>query len=143
MNELYPTSEAARILEVSASTIRTWKSRQAKRFIEGNHFIKDEAGAVLWTEAGLGELRLIASQGDSKTETSPVSESEGGILQRYDLLLDEIAEAIAPRLMDSLDRKVAERLVSTSRQPVNAVVVLQSLGLKPANLSGLLEGSDD
>lgn len=144
MNELYPTSEAARLLGVSASTIRTWKSRQSSRFTEETHFIKDEAGAVLWTEAGIAELRLIASQGDSKTETKAVSdEGDTGILQRYDLLLDQIADAIAPHLIDRLDSKVTDRLMSASRKPVNAVVVLQNLGLKPANLGGLLGGSDE
>lgn len=40
MNQLYTTKDAAETLSISASTIRTWKSRQSDRFIEGTHFVK-------------------------------------------------------------------------------------------------------
>lgn len=142
MNQLYTTKDAAETLSISPSTIRTWKSRQSDRFIEGTHFVKGDAGSVLWTDAGINELRLIASP--DETQAVPPTEEEGGILQRYDTLLDEIADAISPHLMDRLDHKVTQRLVvSVSRKPVNSIAVLQSLGLKPANLSGLLGGSDE
>ncbi|WP_369797136.1 hypothetical protein, partial [Kamptonema formosum] len=45
----------------SASTLRTWKSRKADRFAEGEHFISQE-GQTLWTEAGVSVLRQIQSQ---------------------------------------------------------------------------------
>ncbi len=153
MSNVYSTAQVAELMGVSADTVRTWKKRNADKLTETTHWLKDESNALLWTEEGIQALTQLQngsepSTGSTDDTTTVQAEpfSDTPLLSRYEPLLDMIANAVAPRLQQRLDSKIADRVQDFGKKPepltaTECVTILQQLGLKPANPAALLTGS--
>lgn len=158
-SEIYTTAQVAELLGVSASTLRTWKSRRSDRFTEGEHFCSQD-GQTFWTEAGVAVLRQIQSQNATpavavaqrQESQEPQELPETGA--SLETLLRPLAEAIAAGGAPVLRRLVLEasarQALGVPATPVECLTVLQQCGIGGVNLSllsgsqpaGLLEGGD-
>ncbi|MGB3205306.1 MAG: DNA-binding protein, partial [Crinalium sp.] len=58
MSEIYTNDQVAEVLSVSASTIRSWKTRKSDQLVENVHWFLSD-GQTLWTVKGLEVLRLL------------------------------------------------------------------------------------
>jgi len=165
-NQIYNNDQAAELVGIAAPTIRTWKSRRASELQENVHWFAslENNGQTFWTEQGIEALQLIkntirrtgtetASDETTETgETQPVSEtasetpSETGtsLLNRYDALVDAVADILAPGVIEQIDKAVYSRVRTAIAKPmttIDCVAVLSDLGLKPANPAALLNGN--
>ena len=159
MSEVYSTNQAAELTGISADTIRTWKRRQTDKLLEKQHWLKDENNTLLWTELGVQVLAQLQSGGelpessnDEPPTSSNVNDSEvqpepasSSLLNRYEPLLNLIADAVVPELQQRLDNKIMGKVQNLGKQsePLTAtecVSILTKLGLKPVNPSVLLTG---
>jgi hypothetical protein len=157
MNEVYSNQQAAELLGVSKDSLRVIKSRNKEQLIEGTHwFLQDNQ--TLWTVEGLEALKLI--QNTVKVRVSEVETSEDAVtdtpvtegvtsvstdpLQRYSGLINAVADAITPGLLQRIDNAVTGRVKSAIATPMTStecVTLLNELGLKPCNPELLLSGN--
>jgi hypothetical protein len=164
MSEIYTNDQVAEVLSVSASTIRSWKTRKSDQLVENTHwFIQDNQ--TLWTVKGLEVLRLLqntvavkvhvetdatdttATDTTATDATESVAEGKEGVadpLQRYTGLVEAVANAITPGLLQRIDNAVTGRVksaIATPMSPAECVTLLTELGLKPCNPELLLTGN--
>ncbi len=154
MSNVYTTAQVAERIGVSADTVRTWKKRNTDKLVETTHWLKDESNTLLWTEEGIQALTQVQSGSEPSTGSTndtatvqPEPSFDTPLLSRYEPLLDMIANAVAPRLQQQLDKKVMGKVqsFSTDAQPLTAVEcveLLTQLGLKPANPADLITASN-
>ncbi|WP_017714733.1 hypothetical protein [Kamptonema formosum] len=147
MSQLYTTAQAAENLGVSASTLRTWKSRKADRFAEGEHFISQE-GQTLWTEAGVSVLRQIQSQNATpavaqpqRQESQEPAENETGLEALLRPLATVIAAGGAPVLRRLILEESARQALAAPATTTECLTVLRQCGISPANPASLIAGS--
>jgi hypothetical protein len=148
MSEVLTSAQVAEFLGVSANTIRSWKSRKADQLVEGKHWINQD-NQVLWTQAGLEVLQGLQSATDSvaANATDSVADTPSPVadpLQRYSGLINAVADAITPRLLQRIDNAVTGRVKTAIAKPMTAtecVTLLTELGLKPCNPELLLSGN--
>jgi hypothetical protein len=156
---LYTTAQVADSLGVSASTLRTWKSRKSDRFSEGEHFCTQD-GQILWTEAGVSVLRQIQSQNATPTVAQPQRQKSQEPLELpetgtdLETLLRPLAQVIAaggaPVLRRLILEESARQALAAPATPAECVATLRRCGLGGVDLSllagsqpvGLLEGGD-
>ena len=144
MAEVLSTNQVAERLGIAPGTVRTWKKRYEKQLIEGQHWVSQD-GSNYWTITGLEFLTAIKN-GSPETLPDPEDETvsdstETPLLERYSSLLDAIAQALTPNLLDRLDRAVMTNIKQSVSKPINqndCVVLLTELGLKPVNPKLLL-----
>ncbi len=156
-NEVLTSAQVAELLSVSANTIRSWKSRKADQLVEGQHWINQD-NQVLWTQAGLEVLQGIQSATDSvaASATDSVADTPSPVadpLQRYASLINAVADAITPGLLQRIDNAVVGKVKTAIAKPMTStecVTLLTELGLKPcnpelllsSNVAGLLEAKE-
>jgi hypothetical protein len=157
MSNVYTTAQAAEFLGISANNLRVWKSRKSEQLIEGTHWVTGDNNQVLWTPTGLEVLQQIkgatASNADitddvidplPETVTQPLQPSEVDPLQRYSSLINAVADAITPGLLQRIDNAVVGRVKTAIAKPMTStecVTLLTELGLKPCNPERLLTGN--
>ncbi|MGA1476468.1 MAG: hypothetical protein ACO4AI_15170, partial [Prochlorothrix sp.] len=57
--QVYTTTQLAELLDSKPSTLRSYKQRHRDRFQEGESFVRDEQGSLLWTLQGATLLAEI------------------------------------------------------------------------------------
>ncbi|MGA1284968.1 MAG: hypothetical protein ACO34J_13035, partial [Prochlorothrix sp.] len=57
--QVYTTTQLAELLHSKPSTLRSYKQRHSDRFQEGESFVRDEQGSLLWTLQGATTLAQI------------------------------------------------------------------------------------
>ena len=151
-NQVLTNAQAAEYIGITATTLRSWKSRKADLFTEGIHWINQD-NQVLWTQAGLEVLQSIKGATDSVTDdvTDPlqkpldaVTEGVTDPLQRYTGFVEAVANGIAPGLLHRIDNAVTRKVkqaIATPMSPAECVTLLTELGLKPCNPELLLSGN--
>ncbi|AFZ15740.1 hypothetical protein Cri9333_4985 (plasmid) [Crinalium epipsammum PCC 9333] len=156
-NEVYTTAQAAEFLGISTNNLRVWKSRKSDQLIEGTHWVTGDNNQVFWTPIGLEVLQQIkgatACNADitddvidplQETVTQPLHQSDVDPLRRYSSLINAVADAITPGLMQRIDNAVTGRVktaIATPMSPTECVTLLTELGLKPCNPELLLSGN--
>jgi hypothetical protein len=145
MSNIYSTAQAAERLGIAADTIRTWKRRQTERLLEGQHWLKDENNSLMWTDQGMQVLAQLQGS-DMNCKDVQIEPASSSLLNRYEPLIDMLANALAPKLQQRLDNKVLERVQDFGQaEPLTTtecVSLLTKLGLKPANPAELLTGQN-
>ena len=156
-NEVYSNQQIAELLGVNKDSLRVIKNRNKEQLIEGKHwFLQDNQ--TLWTIVGLEALKLIqntvkAKVSDAETPdddvtdtpvTPSVTSETVDPLQRYSSLINAVADAITPGLLQQIDNAVVGRVKTAIAKPMTAtecVTLLTELGLKPCNPELLLTGN--
>ena len=159
-NEVYSNQQIAELLGVNKDSLRVIKNRNKEQLIEGKHwFLQDNQ--TLWTAVGLEALRLIqntvkakvsdAETPDDDVTDTPVTPVTHNVtsetvdpLQRYSSLINAVADAITPGLLQRIDNAVIQRVKSDIAKPMTStecVTLLTELGLKPCNPELLLTGN--
>jgi hypothetical protein len=155
--EVYLTAQAAHELQLSPNTIRSWKQRKGSQLKEGVHWIMD-GSTTLWTPAGLTALQQLqvlqsATIPDLASATDSVADDQNpgvervadvpSVLQRYQHLVDAVAGAVVPELLNQIDQAVVRGVgdaIACPLSPRECVTQLQQLGLRPINTANLLNG---
>lgn len=146
MADIYSTNDVATALSVSPTTIRTWKHRKADRLIEGEHWFNQE-NQLYWTEVGLTALQEIQSRNGSKSPSDAASESpsDADPFGRYSQLINAVASAVTPGLLQRIDNAVMQQVKGEIAKPMTStecVTLLAELGLTPGDPSALLGGTN-
>ncbi len=145
MTEIYSSAQAAEMLGVSPNTLRTWKARKSELLLEGQHWITQD-GQTYWTQIGVETLQHLRGESpiDSDPKRQPIQDESPSVAARYEDLIDAVADALTPTLLNRLDNAVmgrVKRAVSTPMSATERVTLLTSLGLKPASPELLLQQS--
>jgi hypothetical protein len=74
-DQIYSTAQAAGLLGIGEGTIRSRKSREKEKFIEGQHWVQQD-GSTFWTCAGVLEL----AQGTQGEKARNLLESAGALV---------------------------------------------------------------
>lgn len=83
MEKTYTTKEASELTGIPLNTIRSWMSRHAGMFLEGEHYIIEASGRKLWTAKGIEFLKTKppSNSNTENTETSNYSDVIEPILE--------------------------------------------------------------
>jgi hypothetical protein len=156
-NEVYSNQQVAELLGINKDSLRVFKSRNKEVLLEGTHWFTQD-NQTLWTQFGVEQLRTL--QNTVKTRVSDVETPDDDVtdtpvtpsvtsetvdpLQRYSSLINAVADAITPRLLQRIDNAVTGRVKTAIAKPMTAtecVTLLTELGLKPCNPELLLSGN--
>jgi hypothetical protein len=147
--QVHSNAQVAEILGISEGTIRTWKKREADQLQENVHWLTQN-NKTLWTAEGIEALRQINSTVSAKnfeTDSLETDETEtvSDPFQRYTSLINAVAAAVSPGIVQRIDTAVLQkvkRAIATPMTPAECVVILTEFGLAPADPSVLVNGSD-
>lgn len=95
--QVYTTTQLAELLHSKPSTLRSYKQRYGDRFTEGESFVRDEQGSLLWTIQGATILAELLNTPEahrwlqSLTPPTPAPPGNPATLET----LDTLAEAVA------------------------------------------------
>ena len=169
MADLYTTAQVSELTGIPSDTVRTWKRRYADKLLLNQHWLKDESNTLLWFEQGIEVLKQLQSGGELPQSSNPEllqssnlncsevqDEPSSSLLNRYEPLLNLIADSVAPELQQRLDNKIMGKVQSFGKkaEPLTStecVTILRQLGLKPCNpelllsnnVAALNEGKED
>lgn len=143
----YTTPEAAKLLNVSQNTIRSWMSRYPGYFVQDVHFLIEETGRKLWTEAGVEFLKTCPP---TATADAVDEESDAGNAM-LEPLLEEASKQLAMRFWQELPMRVLQRIHRMRSQPtpeemevmqqsVNEAIKIGTFQLLPNYIKGLPDG---
>jgi hypothetical protein len=154
--QIYTSAQVAELLEVPPATLRTWKSRKSDQLQEGLHWFQ-ENGQNFWTNEGvevlIGIRDSVACKGDETPSVAPdetpsvapdETPSVADPLQRYQSLVEAVAEAIAPQIVGRVDREIMQRVKTAIAKPMTSqecVAILVDFGLAPADPNALIGGA--
>lgn len=147
--DLLRTADAAARLGISKNTLGTWKSRYKDKFQEGVHYINQDS-QLWWTESGLQLLEQLKAGNEraaSSRANAPQAQNEPpAIADRYDPVVDALASAILPEIIQRLDRKILSGLKLTGENeitPEQTIEIIESLGLEAFDPLALIGGASD
>jgi hypothetical protein len=147
-NQIYSSAQAAELLGIPVSTLRTWKARKKDQLQENLHWFHQD-GQTFWTTQGLETLKQIQpSVADMETKASGVSADEtpdvADPLQRYESLIEAVADAVSPQVVQRIDQAVMQRVKNAIAKPMTSqecIAILTDFGLAPADPNALLGSS--
>lgn len=143
--QIYTSAQVAELLEIPTATLRTWKSRKSDQLQEGLHWFSENS-QTFWTNEGIEILMQIRSVADGKSaETPSVAPDEtpsvSDPLQRYQSLVEAVADAVAPQVISRIDQAVMQQVKNRIAKPMTSqecVAILVDFGLAPADPNALL-----
>jgi len=153
MQNLYTIPEAAELVGIKETTIRSWLRRHPEVFQVDVHVAIEGNGRKLFTEAGIEILRNRASV--SATDSDAETDAEPDAADLLESLLDEDAQKLAREYWRQLPGRVLHRikLMRDNPTPEDREIVANSVRaalnagtehlLLPTYQPMLLEGQTD
>lgn len=143
--QVYTSAQVAELLEIPTATLRTWKSRKSDQLQEGLHWFQ-ENNQNFWTNEGVEVLMTIRDSVAYKADETPSvapdeTPSVSDPLQRYQSLVEAVADAVAPQVISRIDQAVMQQVknrIATHLTSQECVAILVDFGLAGANPNALL-----
>lgn len=126
--KLYSTVEASKLTGIPENTIRSWMSRNPGQFVESQHYVIEESGRKMWTEAGVEYLRTRIA--DTTLEPNDAM---------LEPLLDAAATAYAYRFWEELPARVLQRIQQMRNNPTTEEKTLMEESVKKTLSVGTFE----